>query len=119
MRKELLDSIETKKPVCDQFMPLHFFDYFEKMPAYEGLAGMEELAFRMEFARSAGMVFMDWGCDVAFKVETDPSVRVSTAVDGNTAVGTYHTPVGSLREISEHRRLHFKVTSSSIRRSIF
>ncbi len=103
MRTRVLDALRTKEPKSDLFMPLCFFDYFTDMPGYADAA--DELDYRAKFYEQLGAVFMDWCGGGAYRIETDPSVKVTTAEenDGLRGIETFDTPVGSLRQVCERR----------------
>jgi len=101
MRTRAIDALRTKAPKDDLFMPLCFFDYFTDLPGYADAD--DELEYRANFYEQLGAVLMDWCGGGAYRTETDASVKISTKVDGQRAVETFATPVGSLYQVLERR----------------
>jgi hypothetical protein len=93
-------------------MPLCFYDFFRTLPGYTGLSGemgtgpegeptCPELAFRVSFSRSTGVVFLDWCAERSVRTQTDASVRETVSREGRVVTRTYDTPLGTLRRVSE------------------
>jgi len=103
MRDSVLEAMRTKQPTCDLFMPLCFFDYFTDMPGYRDAE--DELAYRVDFYKGIGAVFMDWCGGGAYRTEFDPSVKVTFRDEngGLRRIETFTTPVGSLEQVYERR----------------
>ncbi len=102
-RTSILDALRTKEPKRDLFMPLCFFDYFTNLPGYTDAD--DELDYRADFYDQLGAVFMDWCGGGAYRIETDPSVKVTTTEenDGLRDIETTETPVGTLTQVRERR----------------